>query len=253
MAGLLLLLLVAGGVVMLTQGLRPKALPSGEYLHVDHADGPIRNVMGLIVVIASMPVSNALVRGIDPHSVKHPAGWVLIGLVVFGLYAWLIWHFGSRIFEAMNAAPGEMKTDHWPLAAGEHANVTYRRKFYGGVPAGDVHAYLVHYEVLEIRENGRRRKSKREVGRVELSGGDANYRNKELVATWRFQVPNTFGNPIESLLRDAIRDMFIDSYKEKEWWEFQVVVPLRGGGNLDSQFKLKIEMIAGRSVFHLGH
>lgn len=255
MLGILFIVVVVCVVMMFFRNDRPTALKDGQWQLIDHRDGPFRNTIALVATLASIPLTNAMVHHLPPSTVKQPAGWLLIGLLVICIYLWLIWRFGSRVLEALNAAPGELVVDNWPLAAGEHITVTYRRKFHGGVPAGDMHAYLVLYELARDRnlQGERMAKKRREIKRVRLDKGEAAYRNKELVATWRFQVPNESGNPSEALARMAVETFFLDRHTEKVWWEFQVDTPLRGGGQVDSQFKLKIEMIAGRSQWHMGH
>jgi hypothetical protein len=251
-----MLALFVGGLMLYLRHTRPRKLAEGEWLVVDHADGPIRNVVGLVLLFAITPLLVQLGVLFKTHYADKPGAVYLTLFVAVAVYVERLWKLGRKVIEGLNAAPGELRTEHWPLAAGEQTAITYRRKLNLGVPAGEVNAYLVHYEIRQGHDlDGRHAnsaKSKFEVKRVQLQQGEATYRNKEMVATWRFQVPNPMGNPFESLER-LMWDRFFDRHREKEWWELHVKRPLRDGGMLDSQFVLPIEMIQGRSVMRLGN
>jgi hypothetical protein len=250
-ASLLIVGLIAAYVVFHLSR-RPKQLENGEWRVIDHADGPLRNVLALIALLLgtqyALGFGMAMLEGIR----KKPDAALLGLLLVVALYGWLLWTQGRKVYEALHAAPGELRVDHWPLAAGEHIALTYRRKLHRGLPAGDVQATLVHYEVTRGYTNSRNsQKRTTKLAQVRLEDGEASFSDNELVATWRFQVPNAMGNPIESLKRSFF-DLMSNRHTEDEWWALEVEMPLQGGAKLDSSFRLDIRYIEGRTQFHLG-
>jgi hypothetical protein len=248
----LLLLGAIAVFILYRRSLRPKRLESGEWQVRDHADGTLRTVLACLALWFGTQYAVGMTMAMLQGLTKKPDAAALGLLVVIALYGWLFWVQGRRVLEAVHAGPGELRVDNWPLAAGEHIAVTYRRRLRHGVPAGDVKATLVHYEVTHAHTNGNHnRKRKTKLAQVRLDDGEASYTDKELVATWRFQVPNAMGNPIDALQRTFF-DMMSNRHQDDEWWALEVEMPLQGGAMLDSSFRLEISYIEGRTQFHLG-
>lgn len=249
----LLILGLMAVYVMFRLHRRPKQLENGEWRVIDHADGPLRNVLALIALLLGTQYAFGMTMAMLDGIRKKPDAALLGLLLVVALYGWLLWTQGRKVYEGLHAAAGELRVDNWPLAAGEHVAVTYRRKLHRGLPAGDVKATLVHYEVTRGYTNSRNNSHKRttKLAQVRLEDGEAAFTDNELVATWRFQVPNAMGNPIDSLKRSFF-DLMSNRHREDEWWALEVAMPLQNGTVLDSSFRLDIRYIEGRTQFHLG-
>ncbi|MNS72140.1 hypothetical protein D3C72_1055410 [compost metagenome] len=253
MAAILFLLTILGVFLLYRWLVSPKQLENGEWRVIDHSDGTLRAVLALFYLLIGTQFAIGLGRGLLQELPKSPreAGiGLLLGLI---LYGWLLWAQGRKVYEALHAAPGELHVANWPLAAGEFVEVTYQRRLHRGIPAGDVKAKLVHYEVTHGHSSGGSHGSKRQsiVNLVPLEEGEADYTDKLLTATWRFQVPNAMGNPLASLQRSFF-ELMSNRHRDDEWWALEVELPLRGGTVVDSSFRLKIDYIEGRTQFHLG-
>ncbi len=248
----ILILIAIVAFFLYLRSVRPKQLESGDWQVADHSDGTLRSVFAFFALLIGTQWALGVGKAFLEILPKNPGGSLLGILVVAALYGWLLWVQGRKVFEALHADRGEINVADWPLAAGEHLELTYRRRFHRGMPAGDIKAALVHYEVAHGHFGGRHgSKFKNVVKKVQLEDGEASFKSKELVATWRFQVPNPMGNPIASLQRGMI-DYFFNRHRDDEWWELQIEVPLRSVGTLDSQFKLDITFVPGRTQFHMG-
>jgi hypothetical protein len=249
---ILLILGLIAVYVMFRLHRRPKQLENGEWRVIDHADGPLRNVLALIALLLGTQYAFGMTMAMLDGIRKKPDAALLGLLLVVALYGWLLWTQGRKVYEGLHAAAGELRVDNWPLAAGEHVAVTYRRKLHRGLPAGDVKATLVHYEVTRGYTNNRNsQKRTTKLAQVRLEDGEASFTDNELVATWRFQVPNAMGNPVEALKRTFF-DMMSNRHTEDEWWALEVAMPLQNGTVIDSSFRLDIRYIDGRTQFHMG-
>jgi hypothetical protein len=218
---------------------RPRQTEDGDWLVVDAGDGPLRAALAAIALLASTFMLAAMAWAARTPGVPgNPLPVLLVAFVFWGV---VVWFEGRKVREALRASPGELRVDNWPLTPGDRVVVNYKRALRSGRPAGAMRAALIQYAQVRESHGGKTRYRRETLQVLELTDGQADFRDQELEARWRFIVPGYIPPTVGAAVLDLAFALFSGHHHADEYWVLEVKLPLQDGFELDSQFRLAIK------------
>lgn len=230
--GMMTLGAVAGVVVARDRGL----FGTGPRVLVDHEDGILGLLMwtGILVVVGFGVPASMVMKAKDAAMHHHP-GAALFALL-FGV-AWVgvaLWMYSRAIKTVLRSRPGELRVPVHPLPEGETVEVAFTRKIDQRCELQWLRGAIVFERKESHWHDGKRRTRWVVCGRHELGSGDVAHEHGEVVAVWRFQVPDS----------QAPSALWGFLFGHRHRWKFLVTFEFTDLPDSSSKFPIRIQRTA---------